>query len=301
MQNAIELANRQHGVITAAQLQDLGVSRGVVRRFVGDGVLRRTSRGVYVLGGFPATWRQRLMRSVLAGGEGAAASHRSAAALLGLAGFREGPIDVTRGGHRSRLSGGRTYHESNRLPEDHVQEIDGIRVTTAARTAFDLCHVMPARAARVVDDVITTKLASPAELDRVLARLAGRGRAGIQLFREILDARDDDFVPTESDLEDLCVAVLAAAGLEAPERQVVLGDGELIGRVDLLYRRARLVIEVDSRTWHDGWKATIEDRRRDAKLMAAGWQVLRVTYWQLTHEPEPFIAAVRTVLARSAA
>lgn len=150
-------------------------------------------------------------------------------------------------------------------------------------------------------DVITTKLASPAELDRVLARLAGRGRAGIQLFREILDARDDDFVPTESDLEDLCLAVLAAAGLEAPERQVVLGDGELIGRVDLLYRRARLVIEVDSRTWHDGWKATIEDRRRDAKLMAAGWQVLRVTYWQLTHEPEPFIAAVRAVLARSAA
>ena len=95
------------------------------------------------------------------------------------------------------------------------------------------------------------------------------------------------------------MAVLGAAGLPPPARQVVLGtDIAPIGRVDLVYRDARLVVEADSRRHHSSWLDTEADRRRDAALFAAGWCVLRVTWDQLVHSPAEAAAAVRGALGR---
>jgi very-short-patch-repair endonuclease len=89
--------------------------------------------------------------------------------------------------------------------------------------------------------------------------------------------------------------------LELPVRQVTVGGTSAPdGRVDLVYRNARVVIEADSRRYHASWLATQADHRRDLKLAAAGYQVLRVNWWQLVHEPELFVAAVRAQLSRAA-
>lgn len=297
----MELAERQHGVLTAEQC-GAGLTRHQLRRLLTLGVLERVRRGIYRVRGTPATWRQQLMIEVLLAGPTAAVSHESAGALLGARGFRPGPLFVTRHGHRRAERRSGVVYESSLLPPHHVHTIDNLPVTTPARLVFDLCRKWSdERVGRVLDDLLSARGATPAPFERVLADLGKRGRPGTARMRRLLDTRGAGYVPTESELEDLAIAVLARAGIESPTRQRMVGDTLApIGRVDLVWLRARFVLEVDSRTWHDGWSATVDDRRRDARLLAAGWRILRVTYWQLQHEPDVFIAAVRTILAQAA-
>ncbi|HUR48065.1 MAG TPA: DUF559 domain-containing protein [Acidimicrobiales bacterium] len=172
-----------------------------------------------------------------------------------------------------------------------------------ARTLFDLCgsrEIHPKKAERAISNALSRRLVGFGALEVMLAEMGRRGRRGSALLRRILeDNGAAGHVPTESDIEDLVLAVLAGAGLPLPVRQVVLGrDDAPVGRVDFLYRNARLVVEADSRTFHS-WLDAENDRRRDALLMAAGYRVLRVTWRSLREEPEIFVAAVRAILSEA--
>jgi hypothetical protein len=104
-------------------------------------------------------------------------------------------------------------------------------------------------------------------------------------------------VASATELEALLLDVLQAAGLPAPDPQVDLGDSEgWIGRVDFYYRNARVVIEADSRRWHD----PDDDRVRDNRLAAAGWRVIRITWEQLVNRPWEVVALVRDAIRAAA-
>lgn len=49
--------------------------------------------------------------------------------------------------------------------------------------------------------------------------------------------------------------------------------------------------------YHGSARAFVEDRRRDAELMAAGYRVLRVTWEDLTREPEATLVRLAQALA----
>ena len=55
--------------------------------------------------------------------------------------------------------------------------------------------------------------------------------------------------------------------------------------VDFLWRRARLVVEVDGRRAHGTRRAFEHDRRRDADLTERGYDVIRFTWRQLAENP----------------
>jgi hypothetical protein len=119
-------------------------------------------------------------------------------------------------------------------------------------------------------------------------------------MRELLEKRGPGYVPPESELEALFVAVLEAYGLPLPTKQLWAGGENPVGRVDFAYREAKLLIECDSRTHHTAlldWEADI-DRR--AELVAAGWRVIQVTWHQLVHEPEKVVARIRRALCTAA-
>lgn len=78
---AWELAGRQHGIVARRQLLALGFDARAIEHRVARGRLHPAMRGVYAVGWPQLTVKRRWMAAVLACGDGAVLSHRSAAAL----------------------------------------------------------------------------------------------------------------------------------------------------------------------------------------------------------------------------
>lgn len=299
MKKLRKLAQRQHGVFSRTQAVARGVTPAELKTLRRNGTIERVVYSIYRVSGAPQTWRQRLMVAVLAAGPGAAASGRAAAALWGLAGYREGTVEITQLRRPSRRFHYGIEHSTTFLPEHHVRVVDGIPVTSIERTVFDLCGRRSGTGAyHLVKSVVHRKLSTVGKLGVVLAETAA-GRPTKQLAAALARAGDDTQL-TESELEDLVLAVLRAAGLPLPEPQVDVGGTTApIGRSDFLYRLARLVIEADSKKNHgDNWFVTVADQRRDKLLIAAGFQIIRTNWHELVSEPELFVNAVRAVLER---
>jgi predicted transcriptional regulator of viral defense system len=81
-----QLAESQHGLITRQQALGLGLSSRALQGRLNGGRWERVLRGVFRIAGSENAYEQRIMAATLAGGPGAIASHRSAAALYGTPG-----------------------------------------------------------------------------------------------------------------------------------------------------------------------------------------------------------------------
>jgi very-short-patch-repair endonuclease len=290
------LAERQHGVLTHAQLKQLGWSEKAIEHRRNRGRFLHVARGVYRLAGVPSTSRQRALAAVFAAGADAALSHESAAALPSLPGFNLEPLVVTVERNGRRALAGVRLEQSLEIPLHHRTVFDGIPCTTVARTLFDLCGKRKSwgRVARAMDTALARKMVTKADLWRVLIDLAEHGRDGTVMFRTLLEERGGDYVAPESELERRFVALARNAALPEPERQVDLGDEEgWIGRVDFLFRGARIVVEVDGAEFHDGLLDRQRDEERDTRLTAAGWYVLRLRWRDVVDRPTAVARAVR--------
>lgn len=307
MDRVLALAAQNHGVVTLAEARDLGVTRQTLRTAIAKGILRRVAPTVFVAAGSPATSDQTLLAATRAAGRGAGLARGSAWRRQG---FRTnvdpGLLVIAPAGTNGAgvvALGGRLVH-SDYLPPHHLRLVDGIPVTTPARTVLDLCGRppfvrWPHRARRLVEDALNGGVAH-ADLSLVVAECGASGRNGCGVLRSVLDELDPSYVATESELEDMVVAVLRAAGLPEPRRQALIGGTSApIGRFDFWYPEARLVIEADSQAHHGGWVQQERDRQRDLRLAALGIVVLRPTWRLLIDRPQEFVAAVGARLAQS--
>src|SRR5262245_33605356 len=135
---AWELAGRQHGVVARRQLLGLGFNAREIEHRVARGRLHRVMRGVYAVGWPQLAPKRRWMAAVLACGEGALLSHRSAAALWEIVPERRGIVDVSvRRRTRLRRPGIRVRSRPD-LSEDDIVRLGGIPVTGVARTLVDI-------------------------------------------------------------------------------------------------------------------------------------------------------------------
>lgn len=291
------LAADQHGVVSREQCRRLGASTDAMRSRVHTGDWRAVSPSVLRVAGAPVTDRSRVMAGVLDAGCRAVASHRTAAWLWGLPGFPFDRVEVTRlrgrGRRRSNLA---TIHEPRALTEEHCTMVDGIPVTTLARTVFDLAGVLhPARTERALDNALARSPALLPVLHRLLPELAQRGRPGISVMRALLADRPATYVAPASGLEARAIALLDAAGI-ATERQVDVGGTDWVGRVDLRVIGTNVVIEIDSVLHHTSHLDRARDAKRDAELRAAGHRPVHLTEHELVHEPYRAIGRVRAAL-----
>lgn len=291
------LAARQHGVVSRSQAREAGATSGILRRCTsvewepaGPGVLR--------LVGSVQTERQRCMAAVLSAGRGALVSNTTAAFLWELPGFGPRPIHVSRPhGAKHRCSPLAIVHHSRFLPAHHGHQLDGIPLTSPARTLFDLAaRLHPARAERALENALHRRLVDLEQLRAVAIELFEHGRTGTVLMRELLAARGAGYIPVASGLEACFLALLVAAGIELPERQVDLGGDCWVGRVDFYYRRLRLIIEIDGEAFHTSKLDREHDARRDAAMRAAGFGVLRIEEHLVRERPWEVIAKVRAAL-----
>jgi hypothetical protein len=218
-------------------------------------------------------------------------SHLSAAALWELRADTARRVHVTvpsRAGRRGPAVV--ALHRPRRFPADDVAVHLGIPVTTPSRTLFDIAAGLPWHGvARAVEQADIRGLL---DLERLGAMLAGaRGRRGLAPLRTAIGGLAQPVV-TRSDLEARFLALLDRAGLPRPEVNVRLGRFE----VDVLWRDARLVVELDGRETHATRAAFERDRARDAELQVAGFRVVRFTYRQVVDDPRGIAATVRALL-----
>ncbi len=287
------IAERNLGIVTRAQLLAAGLSERSVERLARDGRLARVGRGVYRLGGVPATFDAEVLAAIERYGLETWAARYTAARLegLGVAG-REPRIELLRPIELSATRSNVMVHRSRRIPPHHVTVLRGIPVTTVSRTFFDIAATTgPVQLGRAIDRALLAGTCSMASLYRVLYDLGGRGQPGTRRLRSVLDAKGADHVPPESDLEAVGMALLEGLGFEW---QVPMADEQgYIRRVDGRHIGARLVLEFDGRQ-HDLGEARALDAAHDERLRALGWDIVRLRWHHVSHDGE----ATRTRLAR---
>jgi len=251
------------------------------------GLLYPLHRGVYMWGHPSPTPFARALAAVFACGEGALLSHRFAAARWELRSEPDGPIDVTVIGRRVRHEGIRT-HEIRSLDRADIRSLDGIPITSPARTLLDSApQLTTGELAAALEQAQVKRLVTQGSLLATLDRAPGR--AGIPALRALL--AEPAF--TRSKAERRVAALLRAAKLPIPAFNHAIEGFE----VDAVWRIERVVLEFDSYAFHATRAAFERDRRRDAALTRAGYLVLRTTWHELTQEPYVLIARIAEALA----
>jgi very-short-patch-repair endonuclease len=265
-----ELARRQWGVLTRAQLAEAGLRDHGVAEWIRDGRLHRLHRGVYAYGHDRLRIEGRWLAGVLACGPGAVLSHGSAAQLWELRQSNSAFIDVTVPSRAGRIRRKRIrIHRSGRLAPEEVTVHNGIRVTTVARTLLDLADVLDAQALRrAVTEAEYTNRFDLTSLNAVVENSPGRRT------RKLMTAASEGRRHrTRSPLEDRFLALVERWGIEDPECNVWLEGYE----VDCLWRRVGLAVELDGLAAHATRAAVKRDRKKDRALWRAGIRTIRLT------------------------
>jgi hypothetical protein len=290
------LAGDQHGVFSWAQLAALGMTANERHTRLAARRLHRIHRGVY------AVVEKKLLRiegrwlaAVLAVGDGAVLSHRSAAALWDLlpAIGRDPDVSVARS---VKPRAGIAVHRVRSLPDEHTTTRNAIPCTSAARTIVDLAAVVAPRwLERALGQAEVLGIYDRREIEEILA--AQPRRPGCATLRNLLGRSDLARSLSRSELEERFLALCDAAGLPRPElnEPFTLPDGSEI-RIDAFGRSAGLAVELDTRAFHSSWAAQVRDRRRDAQLTVAGIKPLRFTKTDLIGEKRTMIALLQQLV-----
>lgn len=260
---------------------------------IATGRLRRLHRGVYFVGFAPPGPVARIWAGVLACGDGAVASHRSAAVLWGLLTLAK-EVDVTVAGRNPGMKPGLRIHRAAALRRTDVRGREGLRLTSPARTIYDLASTEPLRQVeQALEEAIVRRITSELEIRLVMERYGNR--PGSAAIRTILESQQGSGF-TRSAAERALLELITAAGLPSPEKNVRMGA--LV--VDFLWRAEHVVAEVDGYQFHGHRAAFERDRRRDQKLRAAGFTVIRITWRALQAEPFGVVADLTRALSRAA-
>lgn len=287
---AWELAGRQHGIVARRQLLALGFNSREIEHRIGRGRLHVAMRGVYAVGWPRLTRERRWMAAVLACGDGAMLSHRSAAAVWRIGTEKRGRIDVSvRRRCELRRPGLHVRGRPSLSPAD-ITTSNGLPVTGVARTLVDIATELDEIAVeRAVNEADKRDLIDPDALRAALDRY--EGEPGAPLLRKLLDKRT--FRLSDSDLEILFRPIAAEAGLPFPLTKQVVNGWE----VDFYWPDLGLVVETDGLRYHRTASTQTRDARRDRAHALAGMIPLRFTHYEIKHEA----GQVRRELARAVA
>ncbi|MBO9705832.1 MAG: hypothetical protein J7474_10015 [Arthrobacter sp.] len=282
---------------TTAELEHLGIGRSARRRLLTTGDIVRLRPGLFARGrAAPAPGMRELADQTLhAHAHRAAArpdaayvySHTSAARLRGLRFLRDSStihVSCTSNPCTRRLGAGVRTHIV-RLPEDHVEDIAGIRCTTLERTIIDCARIMPLEDAMVLADQALGLGADRALLRRMLDGMTGyRGVVNARRVVELADPR------SESVAESRARLLFHLEGLPPPIPQWEVQTAAGRRFLDFAWPEEMLAAEFDGEVKYFGSiptdRALYEERLRERHLMELGWRFVRLTWSDLERPGE---------------
>lgn len=291
------LASKQLGLITWEQALSAGATPSMIQHRLDTGRWRRMHRGVYRLAGLPGSMLQNLKAVTLAC-QWAVASHRAAGGLWQFPDFRpQLEITVPRA-HRFRHPE-IIVHRTIDLPGADITRVQGIPVTSPARTLIDLGAVVSTDVVEeALDDALRRNLVTLRRLSWKLRDPATSKRPGSAAIRSILADRNTDKAPTGSVLETRILRMFRAKGLPEPTRQHQIWEkGRLRAVIDFAYPDHQVAIEVDGLRHHSGRIQWERDLARQNYLSSLGWRVFRVTFSDLVAGGKDVCAAITSVLS----
>jgi very-short-patch-repair endonuclease len=278
-------------VVARVQLVEAGIPERTIERWLAEGRLHLVHREVFAAGYSRIGEAGRRWATVLAYGEVTLLSHRSAAALWGLARRRSGIIDVTAAVGRQGVDrrAGIFIHRGRLHREDRAVRA-GIPVTTVARTLFDVAEFVGLKQLESAwEEADRLGLLELREVERACER--GYGRRALRPIRRLLaEARAATI--TRSPLEDEFAAFCRDHDLPTPSFNTTLLGFE----VDALWPRQRLAAELDSWEFHSHRAAFERDRARDMALQVAGYRIIRITHRRVHGEAGKLAAEIRALL-----
>lgn len=289
------MAEGQFGVVGGRQLAAVGVTRAMVRARLERGSLVRLHRGVYAVGHSRLRREGTAFAAVLAAGPGAVLSHRDAAGLHCIRPANHRLTDVTVDGQRRPLRGVRLHRAA--LPAEEVATVDGLPVTTLARTLVDLAAIVPQdHLTKALGEAERVHRVDVRAIERVLERTRGRpGRGHAAMRAALADVRAHGVQLTRSDLELLFASLVARHGLPRPRTNAHVHGVE----VDAWWPAARLAVEIDSWAWHGSRHAFQRDRTKSNGLAVHGIRVLRFTDRDVADRPAEVAVQLAELLARA--
>jgi predicted transcriptional regulator of viral defense system len=287
-----DLAGRQWGVVSVAQLRALGIARSGVTRRVQGGRLRRVHRGVYAVGGAVLPREGRWLAAVMACGPGAVLSHVSAAVHWGLLQYEPPRPEVTAPASRKGVPEIR-LHRSQSLDAQDTTHHEGIPTTTVPRTLLDI-------AAQVREHHLERALAQAERLqlyDQTAIQAVIQRANGHRATKRLSEAIQDDPQFTRGELEALMTRLARDHGLPQPHSNYLLDVPDHPGlEADFYFPEYGLVVETDGWETHKTRQAFEADRAKDAALTAAGYIVVRFTYRQLRDDPDTVANRIKAII-----
>jgi very-short-patch-repair endonuclease len=258
------------------------------------GQLHEVFRGVYVVGVRRISRRGRWMAAVLACGDKAVLSHRSAGRMWRILPSAPEWVDVTCPRTEVEREGIRGHRSL--LRDDEWLVRDGIPVTSPFRTVFDLAATAGMRELeRAWHEAEVQGLSDRISLPVLLERYPGRrGRRKLQALLE----SSEPVGFTRNDFEEAFLALVDAQGIARPRMNADLSVRGRFFQIDALWEREKVAVELDSRSVHGTKKRFESDRLRDRILVAEGWKTFRITWRALHDEPDEIITDLKAALGQ---
>lgn len=280
------VAQRQHGVVTRAQLTSAGMTPQEIRSRIAEGALIRIHRGVFRVGHAAPSSLAQYTAAVLACGERAALAGFAAAHLHRIAKAVPSVICVLAPTQRN-VGGVRTIR-SRVFSEAEVVTVSGIRVTSVARTLVDVAPLVPfAALVRLCHEARVLYETAPQDTAIVLER-----RPNAPAAAALRRAMSGDEVQL-SVLETRFVRLLRRKRLPLP-----MTNQETDRRlVDCRWPDRRLTVELDSFRFHSSRHSWEQDRLREREAYARGDQFRRYTWRDVTEEPRAMLRELRSLLS----
>jgi hypothetical protein len=196
----------------------------------------------------------------------------SAAALHGSKWVEETTTVELIHGNRHRLPG--LHTRGDRIAEDEITIVDGVPVTTPARTVLDLgCWYPTTSGVAAIDSLARATEIKVADVELLTQRYPGRrGIARARLAIALFDAG------AQSPKETWLRLVLVNAGLPRPQTQIPVLDefGTVIAYLDMGWEDVKVAVEYDGEQHRSDRSQYNWDIRRSEILQRLGWIVVRV-------------------------
>jgi very-short-patch-repair endonuclease len=283
-----QIAGAQRSLVHLSQLRDLGIRRGSYNRRLAAGSLHRVLPSVLSLvHPLIEPWAAETA-ALLYAGDDTVLSHESAAALWGLTATPSFVV-ITMIGRKVEAQPQLRQHRVTALDIRDVRHHHGFPLTSPARTLID-CASRP-DIDHLLNEARARKLVKDSDIYAAMDR--SPGRKGVKALRALLVAEKDSGF-TRSRAERILKRLVREADLERPIFNTRVEGVE----ADAYWPRRKIVVEVDSYQFHGHYQAFQRDRAKANKLIAAGYVVLRFTWFQLTERPMSVVATIARTLGR---